>query len=149
MSKFSITNENYWANYNGLQNAKHSILSRYLDSWYPIISRWNGRVIYIDCHSGRGRHKTGHKDSPLIAIERLVNHKFLSNILRSEIRFFLFERDAKNYEELIKEISTLGKLPKKIKIFPCCENYENELIRVCDTLEEHNQCLASSHFCFH
>ena len=28
--------------------AKHEILEKYLNAWLPIMTRWNGRILYID-----------------------------------------------------------------------------------------------------
>ena len=34
---------------------KHLILSRYLDRWFPILGRWNGRLLFIDGFAGPRR----------------------------------------------------------------------------------------------
>jgi three-Cys-motif partner protein len=68
------TDKEYWESYNDLQRTKHSILRKYLGAWFPILTSWSGRVLYIDCHAGRGRHKTGEEGSPIIALNCLLNH---------------------------------------------------------------------------
>ena len=88
------TDERYWQNYDGLQVAKHKILEYYLAGWFPKLCSWQGRVLYIDCHAGRGRHKTGHHGSPILALNLLLKHSYLEKILSdTEINFFLFEKD--------------------------------------------------------
>jgi three-Cys-motif partner protein len=37
--------------------AKHEILSRYLDAWFPILASWNTKVLYIDGFAGPGTYK--------------------------------------------------------------------------------------------
>lgn len=34
--------------------AKHEILENYLKAWFPILSRWSGRIIYLDGFAGPG-----------------------------------------------------------------------------------------------
>jgi hypothetical protein len=34
---------------------KYEILRRYLESWYPILATYNGRIIYLDGFCGPGR----------------------------------------------------------------------------------------------
>jgi three-Cys-motif partner protein len=70
--------------------AKHEILGRYLNAWFPIMGRWNGRIIYIDGFAGPGKYKNGEPGSPIIALERAQNHK---NPLWKEIVFLFIEID--------------------------------------------------------
>ena len=49
--------------------AKHAILRRYLDAWIPIMSRYHGRVLYIDGFAGPGIYEHGEPGSPLIALD--------------------------------------------------------------------------------
>ena len=48
--------------------AKHEILRRYLGAWFPILSRYNDRIVYIDGFSGPGRYKGGDPGSPFVAL---------------------------------------------------------------------------------
>lgn len=54
----SETNEKYWSEYTGLKEAKHHLLRKYLNGWFPILTGFHGRVIYIDCHASGGSHET-------------------------------------------------------------------------------------------
>lgn len=62
--------------------AKHEILRKYLDAWFPIMTRWNGRVLYIDGFAGPGEYIGGKYGSPIIATKAVLEHK--ANI-KSEI----------------------------------------------------------------
>jgi three-Cys-motif partner protein len=55
--------------------AKHEMLAKYLDAWYPIIASWNGRLVFLDGFAGRGRYTDGSEGSPLIALRRLIDHR--------------------------------------------------------------------------
>ncbi|WP_181063231.1 three-Cys-motif partner protein TcmP [Nocardia nova] len=49
--------------------AKHEILRRYLEAWFPIMSSWNTRVLFIDGFAGPGVYANGEPGSPRIALE--------------------------------------------------------------------------------
>ncbi len=138
-----ITDEKYWANYDGLQLAKHAILKRYLGGWFPKLTSAHNRVLYIDCHAGRGRHATGHEGSPIIALEGLLNHKSRDKILRRAIAdFIFFERNDDNYQRLLNEISSCGNIPQRIRVKPYCSDYESRLRSICEGLREQDKSLA-------
>ena len=48
--------------------AKHTILKRYLEAWFPIQTRFNDKVMIIDGFAGPGEYESGELGSPLIAI---------------------------------------------------------------------------------
>ena len=139
------TNEDYWSDYDGLQHAKHQLLSKYLDGWFPILSRFHGRVIYIDCHAGRGRHDTGQEGSPIIALERLLTHQLRPKILDStEIHFVFFENNPKNYNLLRKEIDNLGTIPINVRVYTFQDDYETDLLKIMDSLRQQGQGIVPS-----
>ena len=141
----SDTNENYWSDYSGLQDAKHQLLSKYLAGWFPILASAHGRVIYVDCHAGRGSHKTGHKGSPVLALQGLLTHQRRAQILQStEVRFILFENDLTNCEHLRTEIASLGKPLENIKVDVFPADYEKRLRELVDDMNQRNQSLAPS-----
>lgn len=67
--------------------AKHEILRRYLGAWFPILGKYNQRVVYIDGFCGPGRYKGGEVGSPIIALGEALKH----NVRLSNVNFtFLF-----------------------------------------------------------
>lgn len=143
MPSSATTDRRYWAHYDGLQDAKHSILVRYLGGWFPILSRRRGRVLYIDCHAGRGRHHTGHPGSPILALESLLGHALRDRILSAtEVHFVFFETSPEHYDTLLAEIDALGALPTNIRVRPYCEDYEAALRGICEDLSNRGQTLA-------
>lgn len=124
MSTIIDEHPEYWQEYTNLQHVKHALLHRYLGGWFPILSRWRGRVVYVDCHAGRGLHAGGQKGSPLVALETLITHHHLPNIIRNAEVYFLFiEGDPENKAELETHLRK-NPLPEKIKVEVVCENYE-------------------------
>lgn len=143
MPSTSATNQKYWAEYDGLQHAKHQLLGKYLGGWFPILASWHGRVVYLDCHAGRGRHATGQEGSPILALRTLLDHRHCSRILAStEVCFGFFEIDQANYQCLCSEIGSLGQLPNSVQIGIFHSDYEAELRRIIDDLHQHGQRLA-------
>jgi three-Cys-motif partner protein len=139
------TDDSYWRAYDGLQNAKHIILRKYLGAWFPILASWNGKVLYIDCHAGRGRHKTGHPGSPLIALQLLLRHRAKDAILKGcEVFFVFFENNRENYDDLCREVETLGELPEGVDVHAYCKDYEATLRRICEETRSRGRKLAPS-----
>jgi hypothetical protein len=60
--------------------AKHQIIQKYVAAWYPILSRWNGRVVFIDGFAGRGRYNDGSEWSPQIALHTLLDDGHLERM---------------------------------------------------------------------
>jgi three-Cys-motif partner protein len=139
------TDERYWAEYDGLQYAKHQLLKAYLGGWFPILSSWRGRVLYIDCHAGRGRHKTGHEGSPILALKRLRDHKNRRRILKNtEAHFFFFEIDQTNYDLLCQELDEVKPLPTNIFVHPLHTDYEKHLRKAISELRSEKKQLATT-----
>ena len=141
----SDADETYWSEYNGLQAAKHELLSTYLGGWFPILASFSGRVIYVDCHAGRGRHETGQEGSPILALQELLTHHRRNEILDStQVHFVFFENNPTNYEHLHMETKSLGKLPSNITVHTFQEDYERRLRELVDNMNQHNQSIAPS-----
>ena len=47
---------------------KHLVLQQYMNAWLPIMTRWNGRVLFIDAFTGPGEYSRGEPGSPIIAL---------------------------------------------------------------------------------
>ena len=87
---------------------KHIILRRYLNSWLPIISRYHGKIVYIDGFAGPGEYSFGQDGSPIIAIKAVLDHKFK---LGAKIRMLFIEKEedrCKFLKEKIKKIQWLA-----------------------------------------
>lgn len=80
--------------------AKHDIFGYYLDAWFPILSRWNGRVLIIDGFAGRGEYNDGQPGSPIIALDHLLSHRAWPTISHREFVFMFIEHNAENVASL-------------------------------------------------
>lgn len=85
--------------------AKHDILKRYLAAWFPILGRGSGSKIlaYVDGFSGPGQYEGGEPGSPLITLNLLSEHNYLSSFAESGKRLnFLFVELKKDWYEGLK-----------------------------------------------
>jgi three-Cys-motif partner protein len=92
--------------------AKHQILRHYLEAWFPILGRWNGRVMFIDGFAGPGIYAAGEPGSPLIALNTLLEHPMFTR-LRCEFVFLFMEPDKKRAVSLEAQLGDFfGSHPK-------------------------------------
>lgn len=135
-NRSSATDKAYWADYDGLQAVKHRILKRYLDGWFPILSKFEGHLLYLDCHAGRGRYETGDPGSPILVLEQLRDHRLLSTIVkRVAIGCHFFERDHANANRLHEEILRFGVPHPRITAHVHPTDYEAAVSGELDSLD--------------
>ena len=72
--------------------AKHVLLRKYLNAWLPVITRYNGRVIFCDGFAGPGIYADGQAGSPIIAIKALLEHSFYARVTAEVFYLFIEER---------------------------------------------------------
>jgi len=111
---------------------KHEILRKYLDAWLPIMTRWNGRVLYIDGFAGPGEYIGGKCGSPIIAIKAVLEHK--ANI-KSEIIMNFIEADKRRCEYLKQKVNSL-KIPSNIKTACICAKFDETLTEIFKYIDE-------------
>jgi three-Cys-motif partner protein len=84
--------------------AKHKILEHYLKAWFPIISRYNNTINYIDGFAGPGIYSKGESGSPIIALNVANEH---TAELNGNLNFLFIEEDEERAENLNGEIAKL------------------------------------------
>lgn len=122
--------------------AKHIILRKYLDAWLPIISRYNGRVIYIDGFAGPGKYKGNKDGSPLIALKAVVEHK-LRPQMKAEFNFLFIDHEKDICDYLQQVLSEL-EIPEdlKINIHVECSEFDKKLGEILNLIKKENSILA-------
>lgn len=118
--------------------AKHEILRRYLQAWFPIMSRWNGRILYIDGFAGPGEYLAGELGSPVIAINTAIGHELK---LTTEIVFRFIEAREDRCEHL-EEVLLKIELPDNIKYRVECSKFDESLTSLFDELDEQGKRIA-------
>jgi three-Cys-motif partner protein len=111
--------------------AKHQILRKYLDAWFPILSTYNKRIIYIDGFSGPGRYTGGEPGSPIVALEAARTHR--AN-LSGELIFVFIEARPDRADHLAHEVSKVH-LPSHFKSGIVKGTFADNLGKVLDKLD--------------
>jgi three-Cys-motif partner protein len=126
--------------------AKHDMLATYLDGWYPILSRWNGRILFLDGFAGRGRYTNNAEGSPLLALRRLLDHAAFPTMAHREFIFLFIEADEENAESLRQEIASFmqsrSPWPTNIKVDIKNMEFDKYATEVIDYLKEQKSSLA-------
>jgi three-Cys-motif partner protein len=121
--------------------AKHLILEKYLNAWFPILGNTNKRVIYIDGFAGPGIYTNGEPGSPVIALRAALSSLHSAN---TEIFFIFVEADelrAENLRNVIDEILKKSK-PKNFNVKVIHGEFESELSGVLTQFEAENHAPA-------
>ena len=96
--------------------AKHNLLRRYIQGWFPILMRAGfPELVLVDGFAGPGRYESdspgtlGPEGSPLVAVRTIIDHKASTELQRHgrKIDLFFVEKDREHYAELENEIKTL------------------------------------------
>jgi three-Cys-motif partner protein len=128
--------------------AKHDMLASYLDGWFPILSSWNGRVLFFDGFAGRGRYNDNAEGSPLVALRRLVEHRFFPRMQDKEFVFYLVEANKDNAESLEREIAAFKEAkapwPRNVKTVVVNEVFDVQATAMIDHLREQKRKMAPS-----
>lgn len=111
--------------------AKHRILRKYLEAWFPILARFNSRIVYVDGFSGPGRYSGGEPGSPIIALQSARTHR--AN-LAGEIVFLFVEERRDRADNLQREISSL-QLPSHFSVDLECGRFAEKLGAKLDELD--------------
>lgn len=109
----SQTAEAYFGHYTSIQEAKLRLLRQYLEGWLPKLSSISRELLYVDCHAGRGKYKTGEPGSPLVALTTLRDHSRRDDLILANCRvhFLFLDNNANHVKTLEAEVKALGSLP--------------------------------------
>jgi three-Cys-motif partner protein len=119
--------------------AKHEILHRYLSKWYPILGKFNDRIIYIDGFCGPGKYIGDNDGSPIIALKLAM--VYFKKTITKNISFLFIDEDKDRLESLKNEISLLNP-PQNFSITTILNSFENVMRDIFINLEKKNQHFA-------
>ena len=111
--------------------AKHRVLSKYFDAWYPIMLRTFPRLSVFEGYAGPGVYSKGEDGSPVIALSNLVQRPELLNGDKA-VRF-VFGEDREDRIEKLKEVigQRFPHLPRGISVEyhhgPCEDTWQAAL----------------------
>ncbi|NQT13358.1 MAG: three-Cys-motif partner protein TcmP [Planctomycetes bacterium] len=129
--------------------AKHAILQRYLQAWFPILSQQSRRVqrsseeiLFIDGFAGPGEYVGGEPGSPVIAIGAALEHSVKFPV---PARFLFIELDRDRYDHLRCVLSRLSdsiKRSSNVQVSPPLQGECNAVLA--QMLDEHER--KGTHF---
>jgi three-Cys-motif partner protein len=120
--------------------AKHAILRKYLNAWLPILTRWNGRVVFCDGFAGPGAYAKGEDGSPVIAIKTFLEHAHSAK-MKAEVVYLFIEEKRDRYQSLVNVVSR-RRLPKNVKVTTINKTYEEAFSDVLDYIDAQKTSLA-------
>lgn len=119
---------------------KHRVLRAYLDAWFPILSSWRKRILFIDGFAGPGEYKGGEEGSPQIAMRALVDH---SAKIEAEVVFFFIEKEegrAQHLESIVQKWK--AKLPDNAKPHVVTGQFDETMEDVLSSLDGQKKRMA-------
>jgi len=123
---------------------KHLVLKRYLNAWFPIMGRYNDRILFIDGFAGPGEYAGGEPGSPTIALETWREH-IAQDWINAEVDFVFIEAREDRYEHLEAIVDSLKpKLPNNSSVNVIHGQFDQTMQDAFDRLEEQGQQLAPS-----
>lgn len=118
--------------------AKHDILRRYLQAWFPILNRYNDRIVYIDGFCGPGRYKGDEPGSPIIAIDVAANHR---RTMRGELVFLFLDERQDRIDHLQQELNAAS-IPAHFKVVVECGKFDEKFGQALNSLGKDGTPLA-------
>ncbi len=85
--------------------AKHELLRRYLGGWFPIMTSYHQKVIYLDGYCAPGQYEGGEPGSPLIALKTLLDHTYGKNMTGKQFLFLFNDDDEARTEQLSRVLA--------------------------------------------
>ncbi|KJC64482.1 three-Cys-motif partner protein TcmP [Agreia bicolorata] len=89
-------------------SAKHAILRHYLNAWFPVLSSWSKRVVFIDGFAGPGSYAGGEPGSPELALRTLLDHGHATRMKETQFVFIFNEFNTERHAELEAHVDKLS-----------------------------------------
>jgi three-Cys-motif partner protein len=123
--------------------AKHEILKRYLQAWFPIMTHGNGRVIVLDGFAGPGEYTDGSKGSPIIAIKTLLENPVAMSFPSQKVFYFIEADQARcSHLQSLLDSQFRNKAPANISWEVVHGKFDEHMTRVLDQLDQTSSRLA-------
>lgn len=126
--------------------AKHRLLTGYLAAWFPILSKWNDRIVFFDGFAGPGIYEGGEAGSPTKALDVLLNHQYGAAMANKNFTFMFNEADPERYARLTQVITEYigGRQPwpQNVVVRIGNDSFENTAEGILSGLEEQKRNLA-------
>ena len=122
--------------------AKHLLLKRYLDRWFPILGTGNSRLNYIDGFAGPGEYSGGEAGSPIIAVRSALAHVQKGTLSSSvKVNFVFVERKEAFADHLREQLAKL-RVPPQFSINIVDGEFAEVISGILDGAEDNKKQLA-------
>lgn len=124
--------------------AKHIILRNYLRAWFPIMARWNPRILFLDGYSGPGEYSEEQDGSPIIAIKEAMNYLDFAEkhkLPKPEIVLIFIEEDKARAAHLKQKVAEM-KLKKQLSVEVIQSSFEDVTKQIIASLDQEKASLA-------
>lgn len=119
---------------------KHLVLEEYLKAWFPILGKFNGRILFVDGFAGPGEYVDGEDGSPVVAMRVLAEH---AATIRADVVFVFIEKKLKRAEHLNRLVDRWRpKLPPSAKVHVLEDSFESRMTDVFQELEDQKKRMA-------
>ncbi len=122
---------------------KHLVLRSYLDGWFPILSRWNGRLLFVDGFAGPGEYLGGEEGSPLVALDCIRRHKEAGRLGGIEIVCLFIESEDARARHLRNLLTSQPAIPDT-QVSVLQRDFDGSMNEILDHVEQQNAALAPS-----
>ncbi|MEX0677787.1 MAG: three-Cys-motif partner protein TcmP [Pirellulales bacterium] len=122
--------------------AKHFLLKRYLDAWFPILGKHHARISYIDGFAGPGEYEDGEDGSPILAIEAAKAHVANGTLAPNvNISFIFAEAKSEYADHLRSRLNTLT-IPAQFNAGVIPGEFADVIGSILDQLEKERKQIA-------
>lgn len=119
---------------------KHLVLKEYLKAWFPILGKFNGRILFVDGFAGPGEYADGEEGSPVVAMRVLADH---AATIRAEVVFVFIEKERMRAEHLNRLVDRWRpELPPSAKVHVLEDSFESRMTDVLQALEDQKKRMA-------
>ena len=122
-------------------HGKHLVLGEYLNGWFPILGRYNARVVFIDGFAGPGEYRNGEKGSPIVALESIEKHKSSGTLGNTEVVCIFMEENVARAAHLSKLLDNRT-TATSIKTVVRNGTFQDHMTEMLDYIDEQNVSMA-------
>lgn len=126
--------------------AKHRLVRQYLGAWYPIMAKYNQRVIYYDAFSGPGQYAGGEPGSPLIALDTLITHDHFNSMRGTQFHLIFNEQNKDCVAHLTGQVEQYkaahAPWPSNVLLTITNSTFIDLTTEIIDNLDERNAKMA-------
>ena len=123
---------------------KHLVLQYYMEAWLPIMTTWNGRVLFIDAFAGPGEYSGCEPGSPLVALRAFTEHSARKR-MKGNINYLFIEKDPNRCGHLRDVLRNFEpEIPENCRFQVFNSTFDETLTDVLDRIDEQNKRLAPS-----